>query len=162
MGNLALNIAMRLLGRGFAAVYSVDNNMKLLTRELLGDKESFTTRIGVMGNPVNLVMTSTKNGITSVNNRLNLSKIDLNIIFKHRGDALKVMTGQASIIDAYTVRAFYVEGNIASLMTCLEQCELVLAYLLPEGMVNDLLGYSPERTAKKSSAYKRLVFAKRL
>lgn len=162
MGNFALNIAMRLLGRGFAAVYSVDNNMKLLTRELLGDKENFTTRIGVMGNPVNIVMTSTKNGITSVNNRLNLSKIDLNIIFKHRGDALKVMTGQASIIDAYTVRAFYVEGNIASLMTCLEQCELVLAYLLPERMVNDLLGYSPERTAKKSSAYKRLVFAKRL
>lgn len=111
MANIALNIAMRLLGRGFAAVYSVDNNMKSLARELLGDKESFTTRIGVMGNPVNLVMTSTKNGITSVNNRLNLSKIDLNIIFKHRGDALKVMTGQASIIDAYTVRAFYVEDR---------------------------------------------------
>lgn len=162
MGNLALNIALRLLGRSFAAVYSVDNNMKALTREILGDKESFTTRLGVIGSPVNLVMTATKNGISSVNNRLNLSKIDLNIVFKHRGDALKVVTGQSSIIDSYTERCFYVEGHITSLMTCLEQCELVLAYLLPERMVKELLGYLPERAAKKSSAYKRLVFAKRL
>ncbi len=151
MKQLICKVFAHFLYRGMKVLYKRDERVR---REVDAFKEggAFALKFSMDRNTA-VVIEKTAGGLKK---RKVIKEGDIVIEFKTLDLALKTMTGQKGLSQAYAQHDFVLKGSINEVMGFTRAVEVVMAHLLPKSMLKNILREVP---ARKISMFKTYILA---
>lgn len=142
------------LYRGMKVLYKKDQRVR---EEIDAIKENtcFVLQFDMKKKSSFVAIEKTNKGLKK---RKYIKDTDIVIVFKNLDIALKVMTGQKGLCDAYAEHDFILKGSINDCMVFVRIVELVMTHLLPKKMLKKILREVPKRSISMLTTYVCAIF----
>lgn len=146
-----ISIILFFLGKGIKAGNKLDLFIKE-SLEKLGD--NYIVKISILNSKPCLCFWKENNKFYfKIGEKARKIKPDLEISFKNKKSARKVLFGSKSIEKAFAMHYFIVYGDIAKAMLIVPVLEKVESYLFPKFITNKIVSYYNEKTVSSFRYY---------